>query len=102
MVWLGVLVSGISYGARPNSAESNREQAATPDDSTRYGIKKTAPISTDDLNKPAADLRDPDNIKTEAEYNEKDNTYKLGSKIGNNYLSTPFLMSAEEYNKWSL
>ena len=102
LVWLGVLVSGISYGARPNSAESNREQAATPDDSTRYGIKKTAPVSTNDLNKPAADLRDPDNIKTEAEYNEKDNTYKLGSKIGDNYLNTPFLMSAEEYNKWSL
>ena len=67
----------------------------------RWKIQKTAPISVADLDSSALDLRFPENIKQQVEYNDSTNSYIIGSKIGDSYLNTPVVMSPEEYQRWS-
>ena len=67
----------------------------------RWRIQRTTPITTKDIDSSALDLRMPENIKLEAVYNDSLNQYFIGSKIGDSYLSAPFIMSPEEYLKWS-
>ncbi len=67
----------------------------------RWKIKKTAPMAVDDLDSSAVDLKMPDNIKQEAEYDDSLGVYYVGSKIGDSYLNTPVLMTPEEYRAWS-
>ncbi len=50
----------------------------------------------------ALDLKDPENLKyDEGTYDEKSGLYKVGTKLGDNYLSTPTLMTPQEYLKWT-
>ena len=67
----------------------------------RWRIQKTAPVEVADLDSSALDLRFPENIKQQVEYNDSLNVYLIGSKLGNAYLNTPVLMSPEEYRAWS-
>jgi len=67
----------------------------------RWRIQPTAPVTTADLDSSALDLRMPDNIKQEAEYDDSLNLYYVGSKIGDSYLNAPFVMTPEEYMRWS-
>ena len=67
----------------------------------RWKVKKTTPVFIRDLDSAAVDLRMPDNIKQEAEYNDSLGYYLVGSKIGSSYLNTPILMTPEEYQEWS-
>ena len=48
------------------------------------------------------DLQDPENLKPDtAVYDEKSGLYKVGTKLGDNFLSQPWMMTPEEYMKWS-
>ena len=48
------------------------------------------------------DLQDPENLKPEAgEYDEKHSLYRVGSKLGDNFLSAPYLMTPQEYVRWT-
>ncbi len=67
----------------------------------RWKIQKTTPVVTKDLDSTALDLRMPDNIKQEAEYDDSAGVYLIGSKIGSSYLNTPILMMPDEYQEWS-
>ena len=44
-------------------------------------------------------LPNPENIREEVIYNEQDNTYKVGYKLGDNYLEVPDVMTPNEYNR---
>ncbi len=68
---------------------------------SRWKIQKTAPIEVADLDSSSLDLRFPENIKQEVEYNDSLNVYRIGSKMGDSYLNTPILMTPEEYYQWS-
>ena len=68
----------------------------------RYSVRKTAPMNQNDLKKKTADLRDPETLKTETEYDTKTGLYKVGTKIGDSYLNAPLLMTPEEYQQWSM
>ena len=68
---------------------------------SRWRIQKTAPIEVADLDSSALDLRFPENIRQQVEYDDSLNVYKIGSKMGDSYLNTPVLMSPEEYQQWS-
>ena len=68
---------------------------------TRWRIQPTAPMVVEDLDSSAVDLRMPDNIKQEAEYDDSLNVYYIGSKIGDSYLNAPIMMTPEEYMKWT-
>lgn len=67
----------------------------------RWRIKKTSPLYVSDLDSSAIDLRMPDNIKQQAEYDDSTGVYLIGSKIGSSYLNAPILMTPEEYQEWS-
>ena len=67
----------------------------------RWKIQRTTPITDQDLDTYAADLSLPDNIKQEVEYDDSLNRYFIGSKMGGGYLSTPIMMTPQEYRKWS-
>ncbi len=43
----------------------------------------------------------PDNITQDVVYNDTLDSYVLGSKMGNSYLGAPFMLSADEFGKWS-
>ena len=67
----------------------------------RWKIQKTSPILVADLDSSALDLRLPENIKQQVEYDDSLNYYRIGSKIGDSYLNAPILMTPEEYMQWS-
>ena len=51
------------------------------DGKPRYSVRKTGTQDTKDLKKKTADLKDPDNLKTEVIYDEKDDTYTIGTSL---------------------
>ncbi|MBO7116107.1 MAG: cell surface protein SprA [Prevotella sp.] len=67
----------------------------------RWKIKKTSPVVVSDLDSAVVDLRMPENIKQQVEYDDSTGVYLIGSKIGSSYLNAPILMSPEEYQEWS-
>ena len=75
---------------------------AQDEDSVRYPVKRTAPITRKDADKKMLDLDDPVNSKTDVEYDEETGQYILGTKIGGGYMNTPVVMSPEEYRQWSI
>ena len=68
---------------------------------SRWKIQKTAPVLTADLDSSALDLRMPENVKQQVEYDDSLNLYIIGSKMGDSYLNTPIVMTPEEYMRWS-
>ena len=103
---LAAAVSAVlrAYAIRPAFAMHRAETgvAAAPPDTVgpRFKVKRTT-IQDEEEPKASIDLKDPENLKTEAEYNEKEDTYRLGTKLGDDYLETPFFMTSEEYMNWS-
>ena len=77
--------------------------AQTPDSllHPRWKIQKTAPVITADLDTSALDLRMPDNVRQQVEYNDSLNLYFIGSKLGDSYLNAPVVMTPAEYMRWS-
>ena len=67
----------------------------------RWRIQRTAPMEVGDLDSASIDLRMPDNISQQAEYNDSLGLYFIGSKLGDSYLNAPVLMTPEEYLKWT-
>ncbi|BEH00546.1 cell surface protein SprA [Bacteroides sedimenti] len=101
-----VISKGVSFEAgSPISIYPPSEPRETaPEDSLkpRYSVRKTAPEKLEDMKKSTADLRTPENIKTEVEYDEKANVYKVSTKAGSTLLDVPLFLTPEEYADWSL
>ena len=55
----------------------------------------------EDLSSPVSslDLQNPDNVKTEVEYQPATGYYIIHTKIENKKIATPYHMTAEEYNQ---
>ena len=120
--------SPIPAEASPSEAPADTVQKRRP----RFSVRKTGTENQDELKTKSADLKEPDNLKTDVIYDEKDNTYTVGTVLdkpttgrsgtnpgtnttGSNgasatmtigqatsYLNAPLLMTPEEYQKWSL
>ena len=67
----------------------------------RWKIQRTLPITQEDLNQNATDLKRPENLRQEVFYNDTLNNYVIGSKMGGTWITAPLLMTPEEYLKWS-
>ena len=67
----------------------------------RWKIQRTLPVTYDDLQQSPVDLKRPDNLKQEVQYNDTLNSYFFGNKLGNTWLNAPISMSPEEYLNWS-
>ena len=79
-----------------------------PDDSIpdsllhpKWKIQRTEPITYGDLEQNAADLKRPDNLQQQVEYNDTTNQYIFGNKIGNTWITTPIMMNQQEFIKWT-
>ncbi len=112
------LLALTAFGAVPQQDDDDKTKKAAPksqpgklvveDDAVpdslvhaRWKIQRTTPVETADLDSSALDLRMPDNVRQQAEYNDSMGVYFIGSKIGDSYLNTPVMMTPEEYMKWS-
>ncbi len=67
----------------------------------RWNVQRTMPITVEDLDQNATDLKRPDNIKQEVEYNDTIGYYLFGNKMAGTYVQAPLAMTYEEYAKWS-
>ena len=78
--------------------------AQTESDSQKSKVQQTIPIDYETLlgEKSALDLVTPSNIKTEAEYDDKTGNYIIHTKIGENEVGVPFILTPQEYNNWQL
>lgn len=75
---------------------------AAADTTLLYPVSKTVPESYDDIgSKEAVDLRTPGNIKTVIEYDPKTNCYVVHTRVGEIDITTPFTLTADEYNNYA-
>ncbi len=88
---------------RERQARLKLQQDTIPDSllNPRWKIQKTMPVTYDDLSQGAADLKKPDNIKQEVEYNDTLDRYVIGTRMGRTWMAAPIMMSLTEYQKWS-
>ena len=68
---------------------------------TRWKVQRTTPITFDDLDQNAMDLKRPENLPYGVVYNDTLDMYIVGIKIGGGYVNAPIMMTPEEYRKWS-
>lgn len=97
-----------SYGQYRNSellppppVPENRQAASSGDTiETQFPVRPTVPDSYDELENDiyAADLKNPSNITTEAEYDYETGCYIIRTKLGDKEIATPFMLSSDEYN----
>ena len=67
----------------------------------RWKVQRTTPVTFDDLRQGSYDLARPENMQQTVEYNDTLDRYIIGNKIGGTYVTTPIMMTPEEYRKWS-
>ena len=67
----------------------------------RWKIQRTTPVTYDDMSQGSTDLKRPENIKQEVEYNDSLNRYVLGTRMGKTWLAAPIMMDQQEYLKWT-
>lgn len=69
-----------------------------------FSVKPTIPNSYSDLeaSEHPLDLKTPSNITTNAEYDYETGCYIIRTKLGDNEISTPFMLSPDEYNNMML
>ncbi|MGN0035866.1 MAG: cell surface protein SprA [Bacteroidaceae bacterium] len=95
-----------AFGTRTAAPEppATTLEAAVPADSVRprYTVRKTTPETLDDMDEKPADLRTPENLKTEVTYDETADRYIIGTKAGEDYVDVPLYLTPEEYAQWSL
>ena len=84
-----------------NEVNESPEEAPIDTD-THVRVKKTDYPGEANTLQTSMDLADPENLKPdEAEYDEKSGLYRVGTKLGDNFLSAPYLLTPEEYVKWT-
>ncbi len=90
----------------PPPTDSGQAAAKGRSDSipVRFQVRPTVPQTYDDLKQGeyAADLKTPSNITTSAEYDYETGCYVIHTKVGDNDIVTPFLLSPAEYNDMAL
>ncbi len=67
----------------------------------RWKIQRTTPVTYNDMSQGSTDLKRPENIKQEVEYNDSLNRYVLGTRMGKTWLAAPIMMDQQEYLKWT-
>jgi cell surface protein SprA len=95
-----VLNAGYSTAAESKTAaaETTAQAAADTVGKPRYPVAKTSPETYKDVTEQhPIDLKTPENVHSEIEYNPKTNRYLLRTKIGDMEVVTPFSMTREEY-----
>ena len=90
---------------QPTTAAQQRRAAALDTLNVEFDVHPTIPSSYDDVQgngEYSIDLKDPSNIKTEAEYDPETGCYIIRTKLGDNEIVTPFILTASEYNNLAM
>ena len=66
-----------------------------------WKVQRTQAVTLDDMQQNGTDLERPENMKYSTEYNDTLKSYVIGTKMGNTYLSTPFMLNQQEYLQWT-
>ncbi|MDE6265299.1 MAG: cell surface protein SprA, partial [Paramuribaculum sp.] len=90
---LAVIIAGIFSCARAHALADT--VPATP-------VQRTAPADFKELtSKPyPADLRNPDNLSTQAEYDPETGLYVIRTRVGTMDIVTPFTLTPAQYRLW--
>ncbi|MBQ7690069.1 MAG: cell surface protein SprA [Muribaculaceae bacterium] len=91
--------------SQPQTAAQQRRAAALDTLNVEFDVHPTIPAGYDDVQgngEYSIDLKDPSNIKTEAEYDPENGCYIIRTKLGDNDIVTPFIISASEYNNLAM
>lgn len=69
-----------------------------------FPVQQTVPVTYEDLMERefAADLKNPSNIRTEAELDPETGNYIVRTYLGENQIAQPFMLTQQEYNNWQL
>ena len=73
---------------------------AQDDKPLKWRVQHTMPITYSDLDTFAIDLRNPENLPYNVEYDEKLDMYIIGNKIDGVYIQAPIMMTPKEYMEW--
>ena len=85
----------------PPDTRPSAQQQKTPTIDLRFGVRPTTPQNYDDvqgLGEYAADLKDPSNITSVVEFDPETGCYVIHTRLGDNDIITPYIMSADEYS----
>ena len=63
------------------SVDTLNSKHSTQNEGSRFAVQKTVPDNTEDLERKAVDLRNPENLTTETTYDERTHTYIVGNKM---------------------
>ena len=85
---------------KQNDKKNKKDKKKDKPIDLHYEVHKTIPETYDDLKEGeyAADLKNPSNITTTAEYDYETGCYVIHTRVGDNDIVTPFILSADEYN----
>ena len=89
----------------PSTPSQEAKKAAESDSATaRFKVKSTIPDSYSELypSENPIDLKNPSNITSQAEYDPETGCYVVRTKIGDREITTPFILSSDEYNNMVL
>ncbi len=102
-VFIIILFLCACIGLEPLQVKAQSATATAAADTTLlYPVSKTVPEDYDDIgSKEAVDLRTPGNIKTVIEYDPKTNCYVVHTRVGEIDITTPFILTADEYNNYA-
>ena len=85
--------------------QKSRKAAALDTVNVEFNVHPTIPRSYEDIHTPAEyslDLKSPSNITTETEYDPETGCYVVHTRVGDNDIVTPFILSAAEYNNLAM
>ena len=96
-----MLVAWCNWGYAAEYSVWFRQYVAPADTVSKYKVKKTSYPNGERAEHYTYDLKDPENLKPETgDYDEKSGYYKVGSKLGDDFLTTPYLMKPLDFFKW--
>ena len=99
MTSVGSIAAMSNSGTAFDMAVAMPSEEAAPVDTVK--VKKTDYPQGGHAESFSMDLKDPENIKPDtAIYDEKAGVYKVGTRLGDTFLSQPWWMTPEEYMKW--
>ena len=96
-VLMSLDMSGSASDLKADSADLQTDTVKS-----RYPVRKTDYPTGGEVVDNALDLSDPENLKLQTgDYDESTGMYKVGTKLGDNFLSAPYLMTPEDYLNWT-
>jgi cell surface protein SprA len=95
-------ITGV-HAQQPGTARAGQSPASGDTVKTRFPVARTTAREYRDLTEQSpADLQDPENLKTEVEYDLHTGMYVVRTKVGDMEIETPLTLTPDEYRNYSM